>query len=152
MINPAHENSLRQILDGVMLGNKAAIDLCITLFGIAQIWDDIIDGDTVTARDVDAAFVSALVAIPTNPISQLMPELPWHIYNVFLRWRDATNIENNNPTDSDLHKCYMLRAGFYDIPLLIAAKLYGDEHAEKVGVTVRRMYGEIFEEYAKEFK
>lgn len=152
MITKEQEFILRQNLDGVMLGNKAAIDLCITLFGIAQVWDDIIDGDSVSAKDVNNAFISALVAIPTNPIAQLMPELPWHIYNVFLRWRDATSIENNSPSDSDLHKCYMLRAGFYDIPLLIAAKLYGDEHAEKVGVTVRRMYGEIFEEYAKEFK
>lgn len=152
MITKEQEFILRQNLDGVMLGNKAAIDLCITLFGIAQIWDDIIDGDSVSSKDVNNAFISALVVIPTNPIAQLMPELPWHIYNVFLRWRDATNIENNSPSDSDLHKCYMLRAGFYDICLLIAAKLYGDEHAEKVGVTVRRMYGEIFEEYAKEFK
>ena len=106
----------------------------------------------VFVKDINKAFVAALVEIPTNPIAQMMPELPYHIYNVFLRWRDATTIENSAHTDDDLHKCYMLRAGLYDIFALIAAKLYGDEYAAEVGPSIRRFYGETFQEYSKEFK
>ena len=152
MIESKYEKALRQNLDVIMQGNRQAIDACILLFGIAQIWDDIIDGDNVTPENVNRAFVAALVELPTNPIVQIMPELPYHIYNVFLRWRDSTSIERSKPSDSDLHKCYMLRAGLYDIFVLIAAKLYGDDYASIIGPQVRRMYGEEFNEYAKEFK
>ncbi len=106
------------------------------LFGIAQVWDDVVDGDAVAARDANNAFVASLVGIPTNRVAQMMPELPYHIYNVFLRWRDATAIENNAPNKADLHKCYMLRAGLYDIFVLIAAKLYGDDYAAEVGPSI----------------
>lgn len=152
MIDPKHEQSLRQNLDVVLQGNRQAIDACVLLFGIAQVWDDIIDGESVAPETANRAFIAALVELPTNPIAQMMPELPYHIYNVFLRWRDATAIENNKPSDSDLHKCYMLRAGLYDIFVLIAAKLYGDDYAAHVGPMVRRMYGEDFNDYSKEFK
>lgn len=151
MIEPKHEQALRQFLDVIMKGNRQSIDLCVTLFGIAQVWDDLID-DCASEKDINKAFVAALVEIPTNPIAQMMPELPYHIYNVFLRWRDATTIENGAHTDDDLHKCYMLRAGLYDIFALIAAKLYGDEYAAEVGPAIRRFYGETFQEYSKEFK
>ena len=152
MINPEHELSLRQNLDVIFQGNRQAVDACILLFGIAQVWDDLIDGDEVCQRDIHSAFIAALVELPTNPVVQMMPELPYHIYNVFLRWRDATTLERSFPTDSDLHKCYMLRAGLYDIFVLIAAKLYGDDYAAHIGPKVRRLYGEDFNEYAKEFK
>lgn len=152
MIKLEHEQSLRQFLDTLYQGNRQAIDLSIKLFGIAQVWDDIIDGDEYSVQSVNRAFVAALVEIPTNQIYQAMPELPYHIYNVFLRWRDATNIENSAHDDNDLHKCYMLRAGLYDIFALIAAKLYGDDYAEKVGPSIRRFYGETFQDYSKEFK
>lgn len=150
MIDLKHEQALRQFLGAIMQGNQHAVELCVTLFGIAQVWDDLID-DSAEVKNINKAFVAALVEIPTNPIAQMMPELPYHIYNVFLRWRDATNIENNNPAVDDLHKCYMLRAGLYDIFALIAAKLYGDDYAESVGVQIRRFYGETFLEYSKEF-
>lgn len=152
MISQEHDQALRQFLDTLYQGNRQAIDLSIKLFGIAQVWDDIIDGDEYSVQSVNRAFVAALVEIPTNPIYQAMPELPYHIYNVFLRWRDATNIENGAHDDNDLHKCYMLRAGLYDIFALIAAKLYGDDYAEKVGPSIRRFYGETFQSYSKEFK
>ena len=151
MIEPKYELALRQFLDVIMKGNRNAVDLCVTLFGVAQVWDDLID-DCASERDINKAFVAALVEIPTNPIAQMMPELPYHIYNVFLRWRDATAIEDNQPSDDDLHKCYMLRAGLYDIFALIAAKLYGDDYAAEVGPQIRRLYGETFQEYSQEFK
>ena len=152
MIKPEHERVLRAALGEVFRGNQDAVELCVMLFGIAQVWDDVVDGDTVAPRDANNAFVASLVGIPTNRVAQMMPELPYHIYNVFLRWRDATAIENNAPNKADLHKCYMLRAGLYDIFVLIAAKLYGDDYAAEVGPSIRRLYGEEFTEYAKEFE
>lgn len=152
MIIAEQRQALQNALHEVLQGNQEAINLCVDLFGIAQVWDDLIDGDLTTNANINAAFVAALVALPTNRVYQAMPELPYHIYNVFLRWRDATNIENGEHSKSDLHKCYMLRAGLYDIFALIAAKLYGDEYAAFIGPKIRRFYGESFEDYAEEFK
>jgi hypothetical protein len=147
-----NNDALRAALSAIYQGNQDAVELALMLYNVAQVWDDIVDGDAVTARDVNAAFVDALVKMPTNRIYQLIPELPYHIYNVFLRWRDATNIENNQPSENDLHKCYMLRAGLFDIFVLIAAKMFGDDYAAEVGVTIRRLYGETFESYSQEFR
>ena len=147
-----NNDALKAALSAIYQGNQDAVELSLMLYSVAQVWDDIVDGDAVTARDVNTAFVDALVKIPTNRIYQLMPELPYHIYNVFLRWRDATNIENNQPSENDLHKCYMLRAGLFDIFALIAAKMFGDDYAAEVGVTIRRLYGETFESYSQEFR
>ena len=147
-----NNDALKAALSAIYQGNQDAVELSLMLYNVAQVWDDIVDGEAVTARDVNAAFVDALVKIPTNRIYQLMPELPYHIYNVFLRWRDATNMENKQPSENDLHKCYMLRAGLFDIFALIAAKMFGDDYAAEVGVTIRRLYGETFESYSQEFR
>lgn len=147
-----NNDALKAALSAIYQGNQDAVELSLMLYNVAQVWDDIVDGEAVTARDVNAAFVDALVKIPTNRIYQLMPELPYHIYNVFLRWRDATNMENNHPSENDMHKCYMLRAGLFDIFALIAAKMFGDDYAAEVGVTIRRLYGETFESYSQEFR
>jgi len=152
MIEPKYEHSLRVSLTEIFQGNQDAVDLCVNLFGIAQVWDDLIDLTPIDEKAINQAFLAALVILPTNRVFQSMPELPYHVYNVFLRWRDATTIERAEHTKSDLHKCYMLRAGLYDIFALIAAKLYGDDYAAKVGPSIRRLYGESFDEYAKEFQ
>lgn len=133
-------------------GNQAAVMLAITLFDISQAWDDLIDGDSISTDDINQCFLNCLFVLPTNLIVQAMPELPHHIYNVFLRWRDATWLERNEPTDDNLNKCYMLRAGFYDIFVLIAAKLYGDDYARRVGPAIRKFYGEKLNEYKQEFQ
>jgi hypothetical protein len=146
------KQSLVTFFNEAYQGNQAAVMLAITLFDISQAWDDLIDGDSISTKDINQCFLNCLFVLPTNPIAQAMPELPHHIYNVFLRWRDATWLERNEPTEDNLNKCYMLRAGFYDIFVLIAAKLYGDDYARRVGPAIRKFYGEKLNEYKQEFQ
>lgn len=145
------EDSLVSFFDEIYQGNKAAIDLSMMLFLVSQVWDDVVDGDDLDRSSLNDAFTMAMISIPTNPVYLSVPALPFHIYNVFLRWRDSTEIENNSPSDADLNKCYMLRAGIYDIFVLIAAALYGDNYAKEIGPKVRRFYGENLIDYKSEF-
>lgn len=142
--------SMSALFEDIYLSDKNAINLSLDLWDVCQVWDDLIDGDSVSKDDINEAFLKCLLRIPTNPISLAMPELPYHIYNVFLRWRDSDLIERSAPTGEDLNKSYMLRAGVYDLFILIAAKLYGDEHAKNIGVKVRKYYGEKLEDYKSE--
>lgn len=146
------KQALFQFFNWLYKGDQAAVMLGVTLFDISQAWDDLVDGDEISTDEVNRCFVNCLFVLPTNPIVQQMPELPHHIYNVFLRWRDSTWLEQNEPTDDNLNKCYMLRAGFYDIFVLIAAKIYGDDYAREVGPTVRKFYGETLDDFKQEFK
>ena len=76
-----------------------------------------------------------------------------HVLNCYLRWRDANTIEGSDKKiDSDLHKTYMLRAGVYDIFVIIAYYLYGDGWAEQIGPVVRKFYGETLDDYLREIK
>ena len=146
------KQAMLQFFNQVYQGNQAAVMLAITLFDISQAWDDLIDGDNISSDEINQCFLNCLFILPTNPVAQAMPELPHHIYNVFLRWRDATWLERNEPTDDNLNKCYMLRAGFYDIFVLIAAKIFGDEYARQAGPEIRKFYGEKLNEYKQEFQ
>lgn len=146
------KKAMLQFFHQAYQGNQAAVMLAITLFDISQAWDDLIDGDSISSEEINQCFLNCLFILPTNPVAQAMPELPHHIYNVFLRWRDATWLERNEPTDDNLNKCYMLRAGFYDIFVLIAAKIFGDEYARQVGPEIRKFYGEKLNEYKQEFQ
>lgn len=131
----------------IFKNDQNAINLAVSLWDVCQFWDDLIDRDkTLTDHEINRCMLLAMVEIPKNPIYLTMPELPYHIYNVFLRWRDSTEMEKDlQPNDRE--KCYMLRAGVYDLFVLIAAHLYGDDWAKEIGVYVRRCYGETVDNF-----
>lgn len=142
--------SMHALFNEIYIGDKNTISLSLDLWDVCQCWDDLIDKTEITNDEINSTFLKCLIHIPTNPIAMAMPELPYHIYNVFLRWRDSDEIERSSPTDDDLNKSYMLRAGVYDLFILIASKLYGDDHAKKISLTVRKHYGETLNNYKSE--
>ena len=76
-----------------------------------------------------------------------------NLLNVYLRWQDANSLESDKAsTDDDLAKAWMLRAGLYDLFLILAAKLYGLQWAKEVGPVVRRCYGETLADFIKEIR
>ena len=125
-------------------GNESAISLSMMLVDVSQVWDDIIDGDTVSNDDVNRVFRYLIYDIPLNPVYRLIPSMPDHLLNIYLKWRDATAMEAEEKPD--LEKTYMLRAGLYDIFSLIAYHLCGDEWARQIGPEVRKLYGETLDD------
>lgn len=147
-----HLESFNLLFNYIYKGNSDAIFISLELLKIAHTWDDIIDGDSYDARDVNKAFVSCIFTIQNSPL-WFSCGLNHHVLNCFLRWRDANTIEGDKlSTKSDLLKCYMLRAGLYDIFVIIAYHLFGDEWAEEIGPKVRKYYGETPNEFLEEFK
>lgn len=130
-------------------GNQNAINLSLMLLEVAHTWDDLIDGDEVDKDSINRAFRYLIYDIPMNPVYKSIPGINDHMLNIYLRWRDATKMESEpNP---DLEKTYMLRAGIYDMFLLIAYHLFGDEWAQEIGPKVRKLYGETLDSLKEEF-
>ena len=130
-------------------GDQSAVALSMMLLEVSQVWDDLIDGDEVIKEDIDRAFKYLIYDIPVNPVYKLIPSMPDHLLNVYLRWRDATAMESEEKPD--LEKTYMLRAGIYDIFVIIAFHLFGDEWSKAVGVRIRKLYGETLASLKEEF-
>jgi hypothetical protein len=130
-------------------GNESAISLSMMLIDSLHVWDDLIDGDEVSSDNVNRVFRYLIYDIPLNPVYRLIPGMPDHLLNVYLRWRDATEMEAEEKPD--LEKTYMLRAGLYDIFSLIAYHLCGDDWSQKIGPDIRKLYGETLDDLKGEF-
>lgn len=139
------------LFDIIYKGNAEAKDLSLKLISMAATLDTLIDKDRPVKDTEIYDFANrALFELPVNRMWQQFG-LHGHLLNAFLKWRDSNSIESDNKrTLDDLRKTYMLRAGIYDIFVVIAYYLYGDEWASEIGPIVRRSYGESFDEYIRE--
>lgn len=150
-MNSEHFKAFEELFSYIYKGNKEASDLSLKLLKMANTLDDLVDKDNqVTNDDLHSLFSGALFDLPR---SRMWVEfgLAHHLLGVYLRWKDATAIEiDENVTDNDLNKTYMLRAGIYDIFAVVAYYLYGEQWASEVGPTIRRYYGETLVEYKAE--
>lgn len=76
-------------------GNRSALDFIVTLSSIAELWDDLVDGDKLPSRaEIDQIFIGALVVLPTNEFfnqnkSFFMPL----ILQAINAWRDSVELE-----------------------------------------------------------
>lgn len=145
--------SFNILFDHIYKENKEAKEISFKLLDVAHTWDDLVDGDkSVTASVVNRAFMSCVFELQRYPL-WFQAGLDHHVLNCYFRWRDASNLEADpNTSDDDLIKCYMLRAGLYDLFVIIAYHLYGDEWAEEIGPIVRKFYGESPQEYLSEIR
>lgn len=133
-------------------GDKQAMSLAMSLLHVLHTWDDLIDKDSpVSDEDINCAFLFALVDIGGSPLWG--PDLAAAMRGVYYRWVAANTIEaDKDSTDNELAKAWMLRAGFYDLFVLIAAKLLGREWAEHASAEVHKLYGEPLEDFIKEIR
>jgi len=152
ILEQRHRDTFTSAFDYFFEDNDAS-NLCLMLLEVAHIWDDMVDKDKdISPDNINTVFKYLVYDIPINPIYRRIPSLPDHMLSVYLQWRDATNIENDGPSDDDLNKCYVLRAGIYDIFSVIAYYLRGDTIAKEIGPAIRRLYGETLDVYKEEFK
>lgn len=133
-------------------GNKQASELAYLLLSIAHTWDDLVDKDKeVNATEANQVFVDCLFTLQTHPIWGI--DLQANLLCVYLRWQSANTIEHDNAsTDNDLAMAWMLRAGLYDLFILIAAKLYGISWAVEIAAVTHKFYGEQLQDFILEVK
>ena len=152
MIIPEKERSdWGQLFDYIYQGHEAAKSLSFEILELVHIWDDLYDQDNpASPEDVNKAFFSAIYGLQNNPIWKAC-DLNTHMLNVIFRWHDA-NVLEQSKDEEDWHKAYMLRAGVYDLFVIIAFHLLGQEWARKIGPMVRRFYSETLSDFVEEVK
>jgi hypothetical protein len=137
-------------LEKFMQGNQWAIDICLQLNFIGELWDDLIDGDNPRSEeDVNKAFMNALVNLPANPLyRQHQDEFVPLIVSAMLAWHDSNTLKNGD--DHDKHMAYMLKQELSRIFHYCAFLVGGFEWAVKIGPHMCRMFTEPLEDYMKE--
>lgn len=148
VISKEHELSFGQLFSYIYKDDKVATKLSFDILHVLHVWDDLIDNDAVTHADINKAFLLSLVDIAGNPL--WTSDMHAHLVNVYLRWNDANLIEAKKLSRNEIAKAWMLRAGLYDLFVLLAAKLHGIPWAEQIGITVREYYGEQLTDFITE--
>jgi hypothetical protein len=121
----------------------------LDLWHMAQVFDDVADGDAVARQDLDRAVWKGLVAMPSNPfftahISALQPALAMAI----LKWKASDDAERAGQADE---RSFVWRAAYYDIVLLVVLLVHGYDKAMEKASVVMALYGEDFAKYREEF-
>ena len=123
----------------------AAQKWLLDVWHVSQVLDDAADGDKISGDDASKAAWAIFAGMPLNSFyiayqSVLQPVMVLQL----LKWQAANKIEAD--TGPDDH-CYMWRAGFYDLVLMVCHVCGVDGK----GDYVLRMYGETYAEYAEGF-
>jgi hypothetical protein len=126
-----------------------AIVWLLDLWHMAQVFDDVADGDEIKRADLDKAVWKGLVAMPSNPfytahITALQPALATAV----LKWKASDDAERAKRADE---RSFMWRAAYYDIVLLVVLLVHGYDKAMEKASVVMALYGEDFAKYREEF-
>ncbi len=148
MMEEAHQVALTTLFERWFCGNGPAMRAAAILTEVSHIWDDLVDGDkTVSPREASRAFRMLAIELPTNVFYRANFD---HIHpvlvSVWLQWTAATTMEAA-PSSGDREKCYMLRAGLYQLYHTFAVLTGGVEWAEEIGPEIYRAYGEQLETF-----
>ena len=140
--------NIRNNLNG-LLDNKSAVDFCVLLFEISQLFDDIYDEGKLEKTETVELMLKTLIYLPENQFyrynqMQLQPMINSYI----LQWMSANGLEDKKIM---LEKSYMLRAFLFQIYHFCAKLLYGDLYAIDNAILFQELYGETYLEYNKEF-
>jgi len=142
--------SEREFLEAVLLDHQSAVELCLMMGFVCQVWDDLIDGDPRTASDVNKAFLMAVCDANQNDFfiehrAELVPMIRMAIFD----WMDATSLERSTKRyANDLAISYVLRDSMIGLVVQMARLIGGVDHALQVGPSIRRFFfDETLEQY-----
>ncbi len=144
------------LIQNIMLGNKAAESFCRKLFNVSQLMDDLIDKDKpISDEQIYKCFWDCLIEIPKNPfyIQHAATLIP--MMQVFMvDYRDSVILEraenlNRNQDDHGKNIAFTLRDSIGSIIIHCAYLVGGYEHMTNVSSQVRLM---IFDESLTHYK
>lgn len=123
-----------------LLGNTHAVDFILQLGEVAEVWDDLIDGDPVPPDRLHGAFVTALFELTGNPF--------FCQHSLYLRplmmagmnaWLDSVELEKREDSWSRIW-AYSLRDYYMEL-VPACAMLVGDyNHMRRVSIEVREFF------------
>lgn len=122
---------------------------------IAEVWDDLIDGDKkVQAADINRAFFAAVLSLPNNEffLSHRTTLQPLMLAGVNA-WLDANMLETSG-SDNDKALAYVLRDWYMELVNMTIFLLRGWEYLRSVSLEVRDFFTqhETLEQYKEKLK
>ena len=132
----------REQLAGIF-PDAQTIDMLCDLWDVMQAWDDAEDGEIADHSD---AYRKAMINLPNNPL-YFSCQIPLLVSQAYYDWQAANQFERKG---IELHKAYMLRAGWYRIVISVVHFIHGTIEAERLAPVVWSIYGETFEDYKRE--
>ncbi len=109
--------ALRNSLLHLWINDVHAVSFLLTIGNVAEVWDDLIDGDKeVTPDAINRTFMSVLTQLPLNPFFdkykfQLVPLMVTGINT----WQDSDLLAKGNETDKAM--AYVLRDWYVELVL-----------------------------------
>lgn len=96
-------------------GDIDAVEFCMQIMYIGQLWDDLIDRDKIRGdAEINAAFTMVLGFLPQNRFyRQHMDSLTPVIVNAALKWQNANTLERGN--DDHRMIAWIIRQSLGDI-------------------------------------
>jgi hypothetical protein len=145
-----HAATFEELFKHIFLGRLDAIRLATIYVCAFHIWDDFIDEDPIAKETVNDLFKALLLELPTNQlyVSNLVILRPI-IFSIYTQWHTANTFERNK---EQLEKAYMLRAGMYQLFVILAELVGGTDWAEEVSPLIFSTYGEDLAEFMQEVK
>ncbi len=139
---------LRRNFTETLCLSEEAVDWLIALWEVIQLFDDIVDGDTIDRDDLDASIWNALVGLPSNGFYQRNAHILIPLMSVaVLKWKASDKVERDGEACAT---SFVWRAGYYDIVLAAVQIEHGSQLAMDIGPVVLKLYGESLEDYMKE--
>lgn len=147
----AEYKAFEELFECIYKGDTQAKRLSFALLEYIHLWDDLYDQDkTIEPEHASIVMLEGLTVIAGSPLWG--PDMQAHMLNVFYRWTSANEFERAQRDDNELSKAWMLRAGVYDLFIVIAGRIHGVAWAKEIAPTVHRVYGETREDFLEEMK
>lgn len=127
------------VLRGLFLGVEPAVDLALMLVKIADVWDNLADGDVPVAPGaIHEAFMLSLFGLRGNPFYKLHEDmlLPVMMMSA-VNWRISTEMQATPGQDREMAHADRYRLA--DVFILMAQLIGGHEHALNVGPVLKRL-------------
>jgi hypothetical protein len=147
------EQQQAEFLSRVLRGNSTAVEFCLLLGQITQVWDDLVDGDNPALRkaDIDAAFWNLFVALPRNEFyREHFDTLNPLLQAAIVDWWDANELQRD-PSPQNKAVAYVLRDTLTTVVIHCARLVGGYDWMRQVSMDVRRfLYTEDLEHFIRE--
>lgn len=134
--------ALRNSLLHLWVNDIHAVNFLLTIGNVAEVWDDLIDGDKeVTPDALNRTFMSVLTQLPLNPFFdkhkfQLVPLMVTGINT----WQDSDLLAKGNETDKAM--AYVLRDWYVELVMFVVYLLHGYDAMRKVSMEARKFFSQ----------
>lgn len=120
-------------------GDEFAVQFVTDVIQIAEIWDDIVDGDTLDLKQVDSAMMAAMLRLPLNPFYRQHGEyLTPLIIQAINTWKVSNVLARGNRDQRAV--AFTLRHMDLQIVQAVVQLTQGQEMAREVGIELWTRY------------